>query len=191
MGRPGFTPQRWQTPSPLGYGSALDSVGTVAAPLLAGFSLASVVVISDDADHFRWPGAAALGLTVAAVLFIGAVQCAYSARQYLWSADDASQWWPEMKKDSETEALLAGEQSESFQQWESWASWTRWTYNCGILALLIGLGFALPPQDKAGQMGLRWAAVGVAFAACIAEVVWIILSTWRRSAEARRNGRES
>ena len=34
----------------------IDSVGTVTLPLLAGFSITSVVVAADDAGNFRWPG---------------------------------------------------------------------------------------------------------------------------------------
>jgi hypothetical protein len=54
----------WSKPAPLGYGNSIDSVAGVASPLLAGFSLASVIVVSDDARNFRWPGAAILALAV-------------------------------------------------------------------------------------------------------------------------------
>lgn len=189
MGRPAFVPPKWRKPAPLGYGSAIDSVGSVASPLLAGFSLASVIVVSDDATNFRWPGEVILALAVAAVMFIGSVQCAYNARQYLWSAADVSDWWPEMKEDSELEALLRAEQTEVFHRWEAWTSWTRLPYNCGILALLAGLGLGLaPPHDSGLQGSLRWVAVSVAFAACAGEAFWIVIVSWRRSAEARRNG---
>jgi hypothetical protein len=76
---------KWRKPTPLGYANAIDSVGGVAAPLLAGFSLASVIVISDDAENFRWSGAAILGFTIAAVALVGTVQCGFNARQYIWS----------------------------------------------------------------------------------------------------------
>ena len=51
-----------------------ESVGTVAAPLLAGFSLASVVVIAGDPHGFYWAGAAIVSLTLAAITLIAAVQ---------------------------------------------------------------------------------------------------------------------
>ena len=57
----------------------MDSVASVAAPLLAGFSLASVLLVSDDAVNFRWPGAAIVALAVASVALIGAVQCGFNA----------------------------------------------------------------------------------------------------------------
>jgi hypothetical protein len=52
-----------------------ESVGNVAAPLLAGFSLASVIMVSEDAGKFRWPDATILSLTVAAIALITAVEC--------------------------------------------------------------------------------------------------------------------
>src|ERR1700730_3617299 len=39
---------------------------------LAGFSLATVVMISDAPDRFRWPGVAALALTIGVVVLVGA-----------------------------------------------------------------------------------------------------------------------
>jgi len=51
-----------------------ESVGNVAAPLLAGFSLTSVIMISEDAGKFRWPDAAIVSLTVAAVTLIVALE---------------------------------------------------------------------------------------------------------------------
>ena len=189
MARPAFVPPKWRKPAPLAYGNAIDSVGAVAAPLLAGFSLTSVILVSDDAGNFRWPGAVVLALAIAAVALIGTVQCAYNARQYLWSADDVHSWWPDMEEGSERERLLRDEQAEAFHRWEAWARWTRVTYNCGILALLAGLALALPPQHDIGTQGsLRWAASGVTFAACAGEVYWIAAGACSRWLEARRDG---
>jgi hypothetical protein len=62
---PAFVPPKWRKPAPLGYGGAIDSVGTVGSSLLAGFSLASVIVVTSAARQFRWPGAAVLALSAA------------------------------------------------------------------------------------------------------------------------------
>jgi len=181
MGGTGFVPPKWRKPAPLGYANAIDSVGAVASPLLAGFSLASVILVSDDASNFRWPGAVMLALAIAAVLLIGTVQCSYNARQYLWSSADVLNWWPDMKEGSEREQLLRGEQSDAFNRWESWTRWTRITYDGGIVALLAGLALALPPQHGVGMQNiLRWTASGVTFAACAGEVFWIIAAARRR-----------
>jgi len=68
---PAFTPPKWRKPAPLSYGHAIDSVGTVGSSLLAGFSLASVIVVSGEAHAFRWPGATVLALAAAAVVLPG------------------------------------------------------------------------------------------------------------------------
>jgi hypothetical protein len=53
---PGFVPPKWRKPAPLGYGNAIDSVGAVGSSLLAGFSLASVIVVTGEAGAFRLAG---------------------------------------------------------------------------------------------------------------------------------------
>ena len=53
--------------------SGMSTVTSVSG-FLAGFSLAAVVVIADDAGDFRWPGAAAPALTIASVVLIAAAQ---------------------------------------------------------------------------------------------------------------------
>ena len=65
----------------------INSVGTVTLPLLAGFSITSVVVVSDDPAPFRWPGATTLALALAALTLVVAVQCAYHAHVYLSTND--------------------------------------------------------------------------------------------------------
>lgn len=82
---PAFTPPKWRKPAPLSYGHAIDSVGTVGSSLLAGFSLASVIVVTGEAHAFRWPGATVLALAAAAVVLIASVQFTYNTRQFLWS----------------------------------------------------------------------------------------------------------
>jgi hypothetical protein len=183
---PEFIPPKWRKPAPLGYSSAMDSLGAVAAPLLAGFSLATVVIVSDDAASFRWPGGVLLALAIAAVAFVGSVQCAYNSRQYIWSAADVADWWPEAVPDSQLELLLRDEQATAFGRWQVWVRCTRWSYDAGILALLAGLGLGLAPATaRSAEAGLRWAAAGVAFAACTGELAWIVLASWKRLTEGR------
>ena len=192
MGRPAFVPPKWKKPAPLGYGPAVDSVGTVAAPLLSGFSLASAVLVANNADDFRWPGAAMLALTIAAVTLIGAVECAFHARKYLWSEADVRAWWPEMEVGSELETLLRAEQAKAMRRWKAWTTWMRAAYDAGILALLAGLGLTLAPQSGIGtQAGLRWTASCVAFAACAAEASLLVASCWQRAHGAFMAGRSS
>jgi len=136
----------------------VNSVGTVTLPLLAGFSITSVVVVSDGAENFRWPGPTILVLAFAALALIAAVQCAYHAHLYLSKKD------PDRKKGLD------------------WAWWTRWFYDIGLLAVIAGLALVVVPRNDTGiQAGFRWAAFGVACAVWIAEVVWKLREGWPRS----------
>jgi hypothetical protein len=82
---------------------------------LGGFSLASVVVISDAWKDFRWPGTAVLVLTVASVVLLLSAQEARRAARFYTKYKAA---------------------------WRR-AIWV--TYHVGIITLLAGLGTALPP----------------------------------------------
>src|ERR1700730_4994003 len=130
---------------------------------LAGFSLATVVVISDAPEHFRWPGVAALALTIGAVVLVGAAQ--FSRRGAYYSGEEFRPHWRSVV-------------------------WVM--YHGGTVALLAGLGAALVPlEGKAGQAGvagqqdLRWAAACVAFAAAFGEVVFALRTPVKRLKERK------
>jgi hypothetical protein len=125
------------------------SVGTVAAPLLAGFSFTAVISLSVDADKFRFAGLAILSLTIAVITLIAAVQC----------------------------SKYAGKKGHP--SW--WLGLMRLFSHGGIVVLLLGLGFALAPQDGTGSQGtLRWEASYAAYGACILEFAFFIWDAWRK-----------
>jgi hypothetical protein len=66
-----------------------ESVGNIAAPLLAGFSFTAVIAVGADVGKFRWADAAILSLTVAAVALIAAVQCS----KYVHEEDPSWERW--------------------------------------------------------------------------------------------------
>jgi hypothetical protein len=131
----------------------IKSVGEIAAPLLAGFSFTGVIAISSASDHFRWPGPTVLALTLASVLLIVAVQSAkYAYPKCQCQPAQGRHWSP-----------------------ETWRLLMRSSYHAGIVALLLGLAFALAPkQATAGQDGLWSAARYLAFAACGAEFLFFV-----------------
>jgi len=136
----------------------VNSVGTVALPLLAGFSITAVVVVSEDPTNFRWPGATTLVLAFAAVVLIVAVQCSYHAHVYLSKHD------PDHKKGV------------------TWAKRTRGFYDAGLLALILGLALIVAPHGAIGIQGaFRWIAVALAVLAFIGEVIWLVVDPWLRS----------
>jgi hypothetical protein len=123
-----------------------------------------------------------LALAIASALLIGAVQCGYNARQYLWSPTDIFEWWPEISEDEELQTILREEQAEAFQRWEVWGKWTAILHFFGILALLAGLGLALlPPHSADAEASLRWTAAAIAFAACFGEVLGLAVGYKRKT----------
>jgi hypothetical protein len=135
------------------------AVGEVPIPLLAGFSVTSVLVVTNDTAKFRWAGPAILALTIASVALIASVQCAYHARLYLPPQAEAS-----------------SSSSFSDEKGVNWATGTQINYHCGIVALLAGLGLALAPLPGKGmENGLRWFATGIAFSACLTEAAFIVV----------------
>jgi hypothetical protein len=170
-----FTPPRWEKPAPIGYGPAAESVYGVAAPLLAGFSLAATLAVSADDDRFRWPGAAMLAFSLAAILLLFCLQCGFTARQYLYSASDVRDWWPDLIEGSDREEKLRSVQAADFTRWEFWSGWTRRAYNSGLFFLLSALALALaPPRGDGAQTVFRWVAMGVALVAAAIEVAWML-----------------
>jgi hypothetical protein len=169
-----FVPPKWQKPAPLGYGQAIDTVTTIAAPLLAGFSVATIGVIASSSDKFRWPGVTLLMLTAAAILLVTSLQCGFFARQHLYSARDVGDWWPEEDRTPASNERLQREQHEDIQRWRRWVPRARYTYDVGIVTLALGVAAALvPPSDSGAQVDWRWAAASLAAAGAIGELVWI------------------
>ena len=66
-----------------------------------------------------------LSLAIAAVLLIGAIQCGYSARQYLWSAAEAFNWQPGLKDAQAELEELSKKQAREFSHWSRWSAWVR------------------------------------------------------------------
>jgi uncharacterized membrane protein YdbT with pleckstrin-like domain len=67
-------------PSPYGAPAAIEMMGSVAAPLLAGFSLTLLILVITNSDAFRWPGLVLVAFAVSAVTLISVVQFTFWAR---------------------------------------------------------------------------------------------------------------
>lgn len=72
----------WMPPSPYGAPAAIEMMGSVAAPLLAGFSLTLLILVITNPDAFRWPGLVLVAFAVSAVTLISVVQFTFWARSY-------------------------------------------------------------------------------------------------------------
>ncbi|MFD8003828.1 hypothetical protein [Streptomyces mirabilis] len=153
----------------------------VAAPLLAGFSIATVGVVSADGDKFRWPGAVLLCLTSAAFMFVSCLQLGFHARRHLYSWADITAWWAEDEVHDRL-VLLREEQHADFQLWVRWRRRAHAAYSAGMVMLWAGVALALVPPVRSALAAdqLRWAAVAVAVAGAVLEAVWTAYTPVRR-----------
>jgi hypothetical protein len=126
--------------------ASIEGAGTVAAPLLAGFSFTLVAfVLQLGPGHIRWPDLTLTLLVAAGLSLIGTVQ------SLLWSR------------------AYEGTGRQSF-----WDAAGKATYDIGIILLLAAICTSLlPPKDPTPA---RLAAVLVAAAGFTVEVLWVVLS---------------
>jgi hypothetical protein len=171
----------WSLPQGhLGGPDAIQTGGTIAAPLLAGFSFTLMALVITNGGYLRWPHTALLFLLLAGLTLVGAVQCAFWARQYCVTPDLVRSWWPNLDDigegwTKEDQAGVYREQQEAMEAYERWASATRLLYNGGILLLLSGIAAALVPGKNSPLRG-DGAAVAVAVAGGAIEAIWIVVS---------------
>ncbi|MDH6226786.1 MULTISPECIES: hypothetical protein [Streptomyces] len=189
MNRNGPVGPAWRKPSPLGFGAAVDAVTNVAAPLLAGFSVAAIGVVGADSDKFRWPGPALFCLTLSALLFVTCVQFGFHARRHLYSYADLTAWWTEDElADTDRRRLLRDEQRHDFDLWNRWRGRAYVAYSGGLVVLWTGVALVLlpPGPGTASDTAFRWAASAVAACAAVGEVVWSAYEPVRRRLGRRR-----
>ncbi|MEV6378623.1 hypothetical protein AB0M31_04295 [Streptomyces sp. NPDC051773] len=165
MNTPFRTP--WDKPSPPGYGAAIEAATNIAAPLLAGFSITTIGVVSADSDKFRWPSIALLLLTLAAILLVASLQLGFHARMHLYSKADLAAWWGE---ETDLEQLKE-EQVADMESWRRIKGLARVAYNAGIVFLAVGISAALVPRSEEDSVNaaLRWAACGLGLTAAALE----------------------
>jgi len=161
-------------PRPFGQPAAMDAMGTIAAPLLAGFAFTAIGLVLQVEKSLRWPDQALAVLVVAALLFITSLQASFNARRH-WVPPDQWAAWLAL-------APHAGRRREMQKRWvENLAVYRRWigiarvTYNLAIVALLVAVAVMLMPKGTVEV----WRGVGVGLAAfgALAEIVWAFAAT--------------
>jgi hypothetical protein len=102
------------------------------------------------------------------IFFIGAVQCAFWAREYAITPDDLKMW--EFPR-----ALALQYQKVHYINFHRWIGRMNRAYRFGILFLLSGAAVTLVPRGSAG-LG-REAAIAIISLGFIVELLWI-LAQW-------------
>lgn len=164
-------------PRPYGHAESVIAMSTIAAPLLAGFSITCVALVLQIYERMRYPNLTVSLLSAAAVVLVMTVQYGFWARRWWWGTmADAVDAWPDAQRpgralDVELELV------EHFGAFRIWERRARRSYTIGLitllsgLALLVGAGVDGLIQPAKGRGWQPWPlavfAVGVAY-----ELVW-------------------
>jgi hypothetical protein len=166
----------WGVPDDFGAAAAVQSIGTVAAPLLAGFSFTLLTLVVQNPDDFAEPGLTLLLFVAAGLAMIFTVQFGAWARLHEARPSDYREWWPDADKD----AGLVQEHRDTLRTHTQWASLTRLSYNLGVLLLLAAVVFLLlPPGESVDLTTARGWAVAVALAGLVIEAGWMLWTNVR------------
>jgi hypothetical protein len=160
-------------PEPLGRAESIQTAGSVAAPLLAGFSLTIAILLlpnisTADRTFGRWGDLSLALLLAAAILLVMAVQCAMTARGYQVTPDELLIWWG--RPDGPPSGAMLANQKVHATKNKHWASLTRLTYNLGILLLLAALPITILPPGAISTG--RWVVAAIAGAGFLVELIW-------------------
>jgi hypothetical protein len=165
----------WGPPTPIGHHVALQSVGGIAAPLLAGFSFTMTSVLLTASDHpCRWLNVALALFVLAGLVLIFAVQSAVWLQSYAAKPSDYLDWFPQDAFGNSPTSTLVTRQIKDSGKAGTWAKATRRLYNLGILLLLAGVATAVVPPGHIPRE--RWVVIGVGAVGFIVELVWVAWS---------------
>ena len=143
-------PRLWQRPIPVGYGIGFTAFATIAAPLLAGFSLTTIVTLSSSADQRGTRGDLAIAaFSITTVLMIFTLQVGLAASQRSIPPDQRAAQYPEARHFPGWMQQLRLDQWRDENLAERLIKRCRWTYNLGIIAFLSGLiALQIPSPGK-------------------------------------------
>jgi len=168
----------WATPKLYGEAEALNNMGSIAAPLLAGFCLAATVqTLTITTRDARWPNIAVLLFMLASLLFIATLQVMLWARRYHVVPSELTAWWPDADQPRRSEELQRIQQLHA-AGFRLWANRARIAYRAAQLCLSAGFTIlAVPPESPTQLSIFRWLAVGIGAAGFTSEVIWIVGSS--------------
>jgi hypothetical protein len=156
----------WYVPSDYGgHAAAIQSMASVAAPLLAGFGFTLMTLIVQSPGSFRFPDGTLLVLALATFGFLFSVQFGLHARQYFTTPAEVRAWWGD-----DPAARFRQEQRADLAKLQRWTARARHAFDVSIIGLLVALALVLVPVREAPV--IRWLAVGVAVVVILVELVW-------------------
>jgi hypothetical protein len=170
----------WSLPGYFGRAAAIDGMGAVAAPFLAGIAIALAVLVISNPTDFGEEGMSLFALVLATCALVSCVECTFWARQYAITPSQFLEWAP-----LQSDEWLEAEQRAALNSFERWAKWARRAYNLGILGFAWAIVAMLVPTGGLKDAD-RWrlAAFVLAAAWLAYEIVQIVV-VWVRDVETR------
>ena len=154
-------------------------MGTIAAPLLAGFAFAAIGLVLQVQSSLRWPDQALVLLVLAFSLLLFSVQASFHARRHYVPPSELMSYLS-LASNERRRRQLRGEYLSGLGSYERWEVLAMRSYNVAIVMLLMATAVLLVPRGQVGAWRLV-ACIG-ALAAAVAEVAWMVRS------EAARHG---
>lgn len=175
-------------PQPWGEATAVDSLATTAAPMLAGFTFALIGLVVTSPGSLHWPSLTEALLVAAAVILSVAVQFGSIARR--WAIPPAD--WRELLSIAPEGQLkaLANAGPGALAKHRRWLLWTRIVFNCGLVVLFVAVAFALVPAKPdtaltAGRIiAITFAGIAAAGQALVTVVMGVRAAIWNRRIRA-------
>jgi hypothetical protein len=167
----------WDVPTPYGYAAAIENMGSVAAPFLAGLGIALATLVMSSPDSFAHPNLALFLLVATTLTLLGTLQCAFWARCYLVTPGELADWWAGALEEPRRLEKVEGEQRRAKRRHETWATRASLLYELGLSCLLLAVPVLLiPPGGFAHVSKMRLAAFALAALGGVVELVWIAQS---------------
>lgn len=166
---------RFNVPYYYGGPKAIESMSSIAAPLLAGGALAFIGIVLQQQDALRFPGVVLLLSLLALLALIFAIQCGYWARQHTVTPWEIEQWWPDLSEGERLQRVRADWWQER-SDYMIWARRTRLLFGVGLTLVWLALCTAVIPTAADKESVLRWMVVSLCFIAAILEMLWLVVS---------------
>jgi hypothetical protein len=158
-------------PTPVGQAGAVETMGTIAAPLLGGFAFAAIALVLQIRRDLGWPDGALVLLVLVFLLFVTSVQATFHAKRHYVAPDE---WlaWLELASSQTRRQELQRAYIRGLESYRWWSSIARRTYSLAIVGLFSATAVLLVPS---GHIGLgRAIAIALAGLGAIGECVWAL-----------------
>ncbi|MEU6155776.1 hypothetical protein ABZ816_37895 [Actinosynnema sp. NPDC047251] len=162
--------ENWRIDNPVGVVEADRATSTAAAPMLAGFSFASAVVLLTAEDKPQWtePALTCFFLAAAALLF--AVQFGNAGLMYSAGPAERLAWLPDPDNVAHVELAKRVQHRDSAVA-ARFRRRARACYDTGVVLLMVALTVASVPAD---WNVWRIVVVAVLSVVVVLELLWIV-----------------